>query len=508
MQTNRSNSPLHLAVVGHTNTGKTSLLRTLTRSTDFGEVQDRPGTTRHVEGARLLVDGATAIELFDTPGMEDSIALADYLDQLVQRADRLDGPESIRRFLDSPESGRRFEQEARVLRKLLECDAGLYVIDVRDPVLGKHKDELAILSRCGRPLLPILNFTYDAHQNVELWRNALARLGLHAIVEFDTVAPALDGEVQLYDKLALLLDAHGSTLKALKDDIAEQREIRLADAFRLIAELLIDTAALRLASQVDEASVKQATEKLRSDIRRRENDCIKALLKRYNFKRQDFPGSTLALQGERWGMDLFHPQALKDMGIHITKGMAAGAMAGATVDLFTAGLSLGSAALIGAAAGGLWQSADRVGKRIVGRLKGYREISVTDGVLRLLAIRAIALIQALERRGHAAQDAISLAPYLLEDATSKDGISGDAGITVKTEAETGTGTRSATEIRTEPSWGPAIDALRNKKLPPELHEARSQPQWSMLSDSYSMNPRREQAIRSLAGWLANQQHSR
>src|SRR3546814_9849537 len=79
-------------------------------------------------------------------------------DLLVPAGARVDGPERIRRFLDSPESRRRFEQEARVLHKLLECDAGLYVVDVRDPVLGKHKDELAILASCGHPLLPVLNF--------------------------------------------------------------------------------------------------------------------------------------------------------------------------------------------------------------------------------------------------------------------------------------------------------------------------------------------------------------
>ena len=41
--------PLKLAVVGHTNVGKTSLLRTLTRDVGFGEVSHRPSTTRHVE---------------------------------------------------------------------------------------------------------------------------------------------------------------------------------------------------------------------------------------------------------------------------------------------------------------------------------------------------------------------------------------------------------------------------------------------------------------------------
>src|SRR3546814_16693175 len=90
------------------------------------------------------------------------------------------------------------------------CDAGLYGVDVRDPVLGKHKDELAILASCGHPLLPVLNFIRSPEQRLTAWREALGRLGLHAIVEFDTVAPALDGEAQLYDKLALLLDKHAA----------------------------------------------------------------------------------------------------------------------------------------------------------------------------------------------------------------------------------------------------------------------------------------------------------
>src|SRR5690606_3828137 len=228
----KHNDVLRLAVVGHTNTGKTSLLRTLTRNPDFGRVEDSPGTTRHVEGARLPLAGRQAVELYDTPGMEDGMGLLDYLDQLSPPSQRRDGPDRILAFLDSPESGGRFEQEARVLRKLLECDAGLYVIDVRDPVLGKHRDELTALGLCGRPLLPVLNFTHSPRQRAEAWRAALARLGLHAAVEFDTVAPALDGESQLYDKLALMLDSHAGLLRALKEDVLQQRAQRRDDALR------------------------------------------------------------------------------------------------------------------------------------------------------------------------------------------------------------------------------------------------------------------------------------
>ncbi|MGE8636775.1 MAG: DUF3482 domain-containing protein, partial [Achromobacter piechaudii] len=214
---------IRIALVGHTNTGKTSLLRTLTRETGFGEVADSPGTTRHVEGARLRLDGRPVLEWFDTPGMEDSIALLEYLERLDQPDERLDGPARIRRFLNTPEAHGRFEQEARVLTKMLECDAALYVIDARDPVLGKHRDELAILAACGRPLLPVLNFVNAPTHRANEWRDAMARLGLHAVVEFDTVAPPLDGEQQLYAKLGVLLDRHAGALARLSDSLSAQR---------------------------------------------------------------------------------------------------------------------------------------------------------------------------------------------------------------------------------------------------------------------------------------------
>ena len=77
--------PIHVAVVGHTNTGKTSLLRTLTRNVDFGEISSRPGTTRHVEGTELLLGDEPVLALYDTPGLEDSITLL----ELLQRQTRL-----------------------------------------------------------------------------------------------------------------------------------------------------------------------------------------------------------------------------------------------------------------------------------------------------------------------------------------------------------------------------------------------------------------------------------
>jgi hypothetical protein len=451
--------PLKLAVVGHTNVGKTSLLRTLTRDVGFGEVSHRPSTTRHVEGARLSVDGEPLLELYDTPGLEDAIALLDYLERLERPGERLDGPARLERFLQGSEARQRFEQEAKVLRQLLASHAGLYVIDAREPVLAKYRDELEVLASCGKPLLPVLNFVASSQHREPEWREALARLGLHALVRFDSVAPPEDGERRLYESLALLLEEARPALQRLIDDQQAQREARRHSGKRLVAELLLDCAACRRSVEAEPAAEAQAVEALRQAVRQREQRCVEALLKLYAFRREDANAGDLPLLDGRWGDDLFNPETLKLLGVRLGSGVAAGAAAGAGVDLLVGGLTLGAAALAGAIAGGALQTARNYGSRLMGKLKGQRELTVDDAVLRLLALRQQQLILALEARGHAAQDSIRLA-------------------------------------------APEDKGWREGKLPEALRKARAHPQWSTLNPGARVNQaERQEQIDALAADL-------
>jgi small GTP-binding protein len=436
--------PLKLAVVGHTNVGKTSLLRTLTRDVSFGEVSHRPSTTRHVEGARLSVDGEPLLELYDTPGLEDAIALLDYLERLERPGERLDGPARLERFLQGSEARQRYEQEAKVLRQLLASNAGLYVIDAREPVLAKYRDELEVLASCGKPLLPVLNFVASSQHREPQWREALARLGLHALVRFDSVAPPEDGERRLYESLALLLEDARPALQRLIDDQHAQRLARQQSGKRLIAELLLDCAACRRSVEAEPAAEARAIEALRQDVRQREQRCVEALLKLYAFRREDANAGDLPLLDGRWGDDLFNPETLKLLGVRLGSGVAAGAAAGAGVDLLVGGLTLGAAALAGAIAGGALQTARNYGSRLMGKLKGQRELTVDDTVLRLLALRQQQLMVALDSRGHAAQDRIRLGEL------------------------------------DEKAW-------REGKLPEALIKARAHPQWSTLNPGAKLN---------------------
>lgn len=445
---------LKIAVVGHTNTGKTSLLRTLTREVNFGEVSDRPATTRHVEGVSLTVAGQPLIELYDTPGLEDSISLLDHLESMG--ADRrVEGMDLIRRFLESDQAhaGGRFAQEAKALRQVLAGDAALYVVDSRDPVLGKHRDELLILSWCARPIVPVLNFVADAQAQTSLWREHLSRVNLHAVAEFDTVVFDARDEQRLFEKMQSLLDRHRATINALMADRRQQRERLIAASASLVADMLIDVAAHAIDVPVhDQAETAKSIERLKQQVRDREQKCVEQLLELHRFRIEDFRPQDVQLTNGQWGIDLFSPAALKQFGIRSGGGAAAGAMAGLAVDAMLHGISLGAATAIGAAIGAFLGTGHLHGKRLINRTRGRTELRCDDATLKLLLARQASLITALLRRGHA-----SLFPIEIDS--------------------TAAATKSSSFEH---------QASSRRKLPPDIDEARTHPRWSHLAgDSFS-----------------------
>ena len=473
-----SGAALKLAVVGHTNTGKTSILRTLLRDVYFGEVKNEAATTRHVEQAKLTDSqtGEDLVILYDTPGLEDASGLMDWLED--NTASRRDGIERLQQFLaadiaqggDALTSNEDYSQEAKVIRQLLASDMAIYVVDAREPVLGKYKDELAILSWAAIPVMPVFNFTDSQDANIDDWQTMLARRNLHISTRFDSVAFEFADEMRLWQNLATML-THSEMLEQLMARRTENWAQLYDEANIIIADFLLNVAAFVHEINEDDDPM-PVLEQMQEAVRQSERAMHHNLLNLYKFYDNAVAATPLELQA--YQQDPFDPELLKSYGIRTTSGAAAGALLGLGIDAAALGTTLGLGAAIGGIAGGLLSNTSSIADRIT----GVKRLYIDPATLTLLATRAIDLLTALRHRGHAATDATQLL-YKGEKSSIEQSLDD--------------------ESNTVTPWP-------THKLPSELKKARGKPQWSSLSSGKS---EQAQLLRADMAWsLASKLQSR
>lgn len=396
---------LTIAVVGHANTGKTSLIRTLLRNSHFGDVREEAGTTRNVLSAAIAIDQQRQIELRDTPGLEDSSALKTHLEQSQAHGQR--GRELLQYCAQQVKYTPEFEQEIKVLKQSLECQLLLYVIDCREPIFAKYLDELDVLRLAAVPILPVLNFIHYPQSSVEPWRQKLAELGLHAQVAFDTVAFDFEAEKRLYQKLQTLLESHYQILQALIEKRLTDWQQLQQTACQCISHLLFDVCKIELQYTENEPRGELLT-RLQVQVRQREHQALHSILKVMQFNDTDIELSQLPVTDGEWQLDLFSPQILKTFGLDTASAAATGAAIGVGVDLMFAGISLGAATATGAALGAAFHTGKRFGQKLMNRLGGQKTMYVDDTTLDVLLLRQIWLLNTVFHRGHAALQTDSL----------------------------------------------------------------------------------------------------
>ena len=475
--------PLKLAVVGHTNTGKTSILRTLLRDVYFGDVKNEAATTRHVERAQLTDSqtGDVLVALYDTPGLEDASGLMDWLED--NTASRRDGIERLQQFLTADiakstdgleqldDSGHDdYSQEAKVIRQLLASDMAIYVIDAREPALGKYKDELAILSWAAIPVMPVFNFTDSQDTNINDWQMMLARRNLHISTRFDSVAFEFEDEMHLWQNLATML-THSEMLEKLMQRRSEDWAQLADEANIIIADFLLDAAAF-VREIKDDDDPMPVLQQMQEAVRQSERAMQQKLLNSYKFYDNSIAATPLELQA--YQQDPFDPELLKSYGIRTTSGAAAGALLGLGIDAAALGTTLGLGTALGGIAGGLLSNTSS----IADRLSGVKRLYIDPATLTLLATRAMDLLVALRHRGHAATDAAQMRyntshQYLNENNDNH-------------------------ESKSIAPWAA-------NKLPSELKKARSKPQWSSLS---SGKAELAHSLRMDAAWSLSNRLSR
>ncbi len=400
---------INLAVVGHTNTGKTSLIRTLLRDDHFGKVDEAAGTTRYVEKSAIFAGDNAVLILFDTPGFEDSSALLQALETLSKTTEARLPADLLHAFIAQAAQFPDFEQEIKVLRQSLSSDVLLYIIDVREPLLGKYRDEVEILGMAGKPILPVFNFIAGNDKALARWREQMAQFNLHAALEFDTVAFDFEAERRLYQKLQSLLEQRYDSLQALIDYRQDVWKSLNHAAAQRIFNLLSEVACYRLEVEARTGVTDVDVASMQDFVRKAEQQALRELLGMFVFTQADVELQQLAVHDGQWELDIFSPQMLKDFGMNAGATALKGAAAGAGIDLIVGGLSLGAATMLGAALGAGWATMRRYQQELKAAWRGHTWLCVDDDTVSLLTLRQRKLLHSLTHRGHAAQGKIQLA---------------------------------------------------------------------------------------------------
>lgn len=403
--------PLRIAVVGHSNAGKTSVVAALTRDASL-EMAEEAGTTLRAYTEVFEIAGEPVLAFVDTPGFERAGRINATLDEAGgDVVSAPDGRTLVERFVSEPDDGR-FRSEKEALGGALSADVLAYVADAGEEPTGQKRQEVRLLRRLGVPVIAVINGVRG--EWLADWEEMLGREGVDMRVQLDAWDFPPDAEERFYRLVAAVRPEHEGRLARiieLRDRTAQERRGRSA---RLIAEMLVDALAWSVEEECGSRREGQrrrpaAEESFRDTLVQREAELFDALLMTYGFEGLAVDGGDLGrVEWNRaWKESLFSPEVVKRYGASVTTLTLAGAAIGGQFDLFGAhGLGAATGAVLGFA-GGHWLgqlvtgSIDRNGRLRVGPLEPVQAPIV-------LVNRAVDCWQEIQGRSHARRDGPTL----------------------------------------------------------------------------------------------------
>lgn len=411
---------IRLALIGHTNTGKTSVLRSLLRDATLGTVADAPGTTRESARHTLRLGGAEVAELWDTPGLEDAARALAALGK-VEREQGLSGAAALDALLADPPG--EIEQDLKPLRTLQSCDAGLLVFDAREPPRNKYWEEHELLRRCGRPIVAVLNCAADERARTDEWDAALRKNGLHAVARYDAWAASEADASKLFTKLRELLDQGWEPLlRRIARQRSEEQDRRVRAMCEELAALLVDLATHRMVADRDRLGA--AADELAGAIAGGWTRMRVALAELHGVSPDRL--AKIETELDQQAAREANPLALADPALSVGSaatvvagGLLAGAVKGGIVDVGTGGATLGLGMVVGGAAG-LALGGRELARHALLRSQGKTELTLGDAALDGVLRRGLWLVERLQTYGQASERPLA-APAITPEAAKRSG---------------------------------------------------------------------------------------
>ncbi|MEP0854829.1 GTPase domain-containing protein [Trichocoleus sp. DQ-U1] len=208
---------IKIAVAGHTNVGKTTLIRTLMRL-NVGEVGDAPNITK--KGKLYYYDGLQAT-FIDTPGFVYPSIAINYLNrEILSKVDQ----EKMALDLDA-------------IKSIEQSDIVIYLVNLSVTYDGGYKDEMEIVRRVQPKTIAILNQYYQNLQGIgyekvenrcRQWKEILNKQGVNKTIVFDAHWDRRSKEKEIYDAIyeTLRINKKEDFVEGLKRFKERQNKIR------------------------------------------------------------------------------------------------------------------------------------------------------------------------------------------------------------------------------------------------------------------------------------------
>lgn len=410
---------VELVLVSHTNSGKTTLARTLL-GRDVGVVRDAPHVTELAEPYLLLESAAgDRLMLWDTPGFGDTA-------RLVRRLRVADNPIGwlLREVWDRHRDRPFWCSQQAVRAARAAADVVLYLANAAEPPrdAGYVAAEIQVMQWIGKPVLVLLNQVgpprpgADEAAEQELWRGHLQARGLACDVL------TLDAFARCWVQEGILLGAVAARMPATKAPgfgrlharWTERNVERFDGCMRTLAEQV--AAAAHDGETIDEpagsvGSRVLVTLGLRKDNAARDR-AMESLADRLDANVRAATDRMIALHGldgaatetimKRVQEAYATQEPIAEGRAALFGGVLTGALTGLKADLATGGLSMGAGLIVGAVLGGLGGAGIARG---INRLTGTERARLSwpdeflDGLFRASVLRYLAVAHYGRGRG-------------------------------------------------------------------------------------------------------------
>jgi GTPase Era involved in 16S rRNA processing len=393
-----------LAIAGHANLGKTTLLRTLTKL-NVGTVEDRAGATQEAE---TTVYSTIHASFVDTPGLTRASGVLVLLSHLK---------------MDIAGLPAEYRMERIALTAIRSSDVVIYVCSYEIVPSDEHRDELRLIMTVNPRVVAILNKRRQqtaalgkvaiAKREI-IWRQTLQEVGVEDIIDFDAH----------WDRYTKVLDLFRSCSRYLPSERRSEFADRVAEFDQTLMARRSDAAKLGSGTMLACRQVSEVaeTEKENTDVstlkrrlRERVSTTVIEKVSEYATELQALYDMSVQTSNQTLGLSEAEIKRASDrigsMASHSGVGIGIGTIVGISIGAFIAG-PLG--AILGAKIGAGVGAGGGLASGAIVETNTRIEIRVTNNDLREIALFCLAVLWCVTHQGFGKDATVILADF--EDA--------------------------------------------------------------------------------------------